>query len=81
MRRGKTRTLGLMKDALIFLSKAILFLLGGWWPGASEPDAISKMQTQRKGKPHVICGKCSTEVTLETAVCPKCGFSFGAAAA
>jgi len=56
-----------MKDALIFLSKAILFLLGGWWPGASEPDAISKMQMQRKGKPQVICGKCSTVITLAAA--------------
>jgi hypothetical protein len=70
-----------MKDTLIVIAKGILLLLGGWWFGPSEPDTISKMQTQPKRKPQVVCGECSTEVTFETAVCPKCGFRFGRATA
>lgn len=39
MRRGETRTLGLVKETVVFILKVILFLLGGSWPGPSEPDA------------------------------------------
>jgi hypothetical protein len=70
-----------MKDALTFIAKGILFLLGGWWFGPSEPDAISKMQTQPRRKPEVVCGKCSTEITFDTSVCPSCGFRFGSVGA
>jgi hypothetical protein len=66
-----------MKQALVVIGKVVLFLLGGWWFGPTEPDAISKMQTQPKRKPLLICGKCSAEIAFETSACPKCGFLFG----
>ena len=70
-----------MKDTVTFIAKAVLFLLGGWWFGPSEPDPLSKMQTEPRRKPEVTCSKCSTEITFETIVCPKCGFRFGSVAA
>jgi hypothetical protein len=74
-----------MKETLVFVAKAVLFLLGvllGGWPvGPSEPDAISKMQLPPRRKPLVTCAKCSTEITFDTTVCPKCRFNFGSGAA